>query len=432
MLTMRFSGTDKDEVHEMKSMIEFFYAGKIATTGEPKHYEMWHDFFGTPQGEVWLRHVKHQTGVFVRSDKSQQRVRIYDWNLNGIPNKERVERELEEKIAELESSAQTYSIPLETRRFQELIASNAVMKARERLGVANVNLDIVNKSLVLRCGHERARLIAEELFLPDPLPSTPVDPISTKCPSCGDTALDIHFTCGHPVCKDCFGHQIEVASTDLTSNSFPLLCWHENCEQPISCPDLRKYIPSKVWDTLLQASLTYHIRSLPDMYRNCRKLDCKSVYLRDGSYEIFTCPKCLTLTCTLCNAKPHVGQTCDEYRASFSDAEWNEELMDEYKAAAGTKECPMCATLIEKVDGCNHVECGGCHGHICWICLRVFGESDSAYTHMNIVHGGIGVEIEEELEELDNAENEVDGEDELDNVDAEEENEAAEEASGGW
>jgi LSD1 subclass zinc finger protein len=49
----------------------------------------------------------------------------------------------------------------------------------------------------------------------------------------------------------------------------------------------------------------------------------------------------------------------------------NEHLLDDYKRAAGTKDCPKCATLIEKTDGCNHIECSGCHGHICWY-VRVY------------------------------------------------------------
>ena len=68
-------------------------------------------------------------------------------------------------------------------------------------------------------------------------------------------------------------------------------------------------------DALLKASLTYHIRSRPKTYRNCRTSDCNYVYLRNGSYEIFTYPTCLTQTCTLCHVESHVGWTREEYES---------------------------------------------------------------------------------------------------------------------
>ncbi|KAI4956290.1 hypothetical protein J4E91_000501 [Alternaria rosae] len=99
--------------------------------------------------------------------------------------------------------------------------------------------------------------------------------------------------------------------------------------------------------------------------------------------------------------EPHIGWTCAKYESHLLRNEHNEQLLDEYKAAAGTKECPKCATLIEKVDGCNHVECSGCHGHMCWVCLKVFPQSEAAYQHMNDAHGGNGLVEGEDDEDGD-------------------------------
>ncbi|KAF1847450.1 uncharacterized protein K460DRAFT_374509 [Cucurbitaria berberidis CBS 394.84] len=390
MVTLRLSGTRQENIVDMKRILEAIYAGRIATSSlQATRYEIWHDFFATPPGEVWLQHLARDTRVVIMSDRLQRRLRIYDPEEDDI-HKGYVEQKLAEKVAELDAWQESHAIQLDVKDFRKLIASETVAKAQKKLGRANVSLDILKKTLVLRCPRKAAYLVTYELNLP--LPPPDIRRAKRECPQCGDATTDIEFSgCGHVACRDCFDHQLRVASSDLTGNHFPLVCWHEYCGQPVSIPDLRKYATGTVVDSLLKASLTYHIRSSPDIYRNCRTPDCQSVYLRNGSYEIFTCPNCLTQTCTLCHTEPHVGWTCAEFDAHLRKTQVNEHLLDGYKARAGTKDCPKCATLIEKVDGCNHVECSGCHGHICWVCLKVFTRSDAIYQHMNDAHGGNGL-----------------------------------------
>jgi hypothetical protein len=69
---------------------------------------------------------------------------------------------------------------------------------------------------------------------------------------------------------------------------------------------------------------------------------------------------------TRCHIEPHTGWKCDDYATHIDKSRRDKDLLDDYKRSAGTKDGPKCATLIEKVDGCNHIECSGCHGHICW------------------------------------------------------------------
>lgn len=171
---------------------------------------------------------------------------------------------------------------------------------------------------------------------------------------------------------------------------------------------MRKYATGPIIDSLLKASLTFYIRTHPDEYRNCRKVDCDAVYLLNSPNEIVTCPTCLTQTCTRCHCAPHIGWTCAEYVERVKIDSLNEQLLEEYKYSAGTKECPKCCTLLEKVDGCNHIECSGCHVHICWACLTFFRKPDKCYEHMNLVHGGDG------LDDLDDYDSESESESEED------------------
>ena len=37
---------------------------------------------------------------------------------------------------------------------------------------------------------------------------------------------------------------------------------------------------------------------------------------------------------------------------------------------ARVAKCPMCSARMYKYEGCNHMECGRCHGAFCWICRK--------------------------------------------------------------
>ena len=49
----------------------------------------------------------------------------------------------------------------------------------------------------------------------------------------------------------------------------------------------------------------------------------------------------------------------------------------------GGKQCPQCCAAIEKDGGCNHMQCGNCNGHFCWLCLKIFVSADECYTHLH-------------------------------------------------
>jgi len=74
--------------------------------------------------------------------------------------------------------------------------------------------------------------------------------------------------------------------------------------------------------------------------------------------------------------------------------------MQTFKLENNIKDCPRCKTLMNKTDGCNHVECPGCKIDVCWVCLETFKNGRSCYDHLSDVHGGIGIEHEDDYELL--------------------------------
>jgi hypothetical protein len=72
--------------------------------------------------------------------------------------------------------------------------------------------------------------------------------------------------------------------------------------------------------------------------------------------------------CELCNT-----QLCNQCREPLStDHICNQETVQTVALLArDTKPCPQCATLINKIDGCNQMFCVSCHTAFDWVSLRI-------------------------------------------------------------
>lgn len=57
-----------------------------------------------------------------------------------------------------------------------------------------------------------------------------------------------------------------------------------------------------------------------------------------------------------------------------------------------TKECPECHVMIEKLGGCNRIQCTHCYIEICFVCLYSNMDRYDVYDHLTTLHGGYGTE----------------------------------------
>ena len=80
---------------------------------------------------------------------------------------------------------------------------------------------------------------------------------------------------------------------------------------------------------------------------------------------------------------------CEDCRIEITNAQPNIDV----------KMCPNpdCGIATEKTSGCNHITCGNCRTHWCYVCQDIFpynqlhtGSPTDIYRHMNEAHGGWG------------------------------------------
>ncbi|KAF9598768.1 hypothetical protein IFM89_031436 [Coptis chinensis] len=208
----------------------------------------------------------------------------------------------------------------------------------------------------------------------------------TSCPICLCEVDDCYQleTCSHCFCRPCLVEQCESAIK--SHDGFPLCCTHEGCGRPILLADLRSLLVAQKLEDLFRASLGAFVTSSGGNYRFCPSPDCPSLYrvTQPGMVaEPFVCGACYVETCKRCHLEYHPYIPCEKYKEFKEDPDSS--LKEWCKGKEDVKCCPVCGYMIEKVDGCNHIECK-CGNHICWVCLEYFSSSEDCYGHLRTVH----------------------------------------------
>ncbi|KAJ0159538.1 ATP-dependent RNA helicase DEAH12, chloroplastic [Colletotrichum tanaceti] len=210
-------------------------------------------------------------------------------------------------------------------------------------------------------------------------------PRSLMCPICMDEpTTPIRSHCGHVYCRECYVSLAESAVGAGTNGTVNCVGDEGACEEAFPLAELRAALPRKSFKALLASSVKSYVRSHPLELRFCPTPDCQQLYRPTPAganvNAVARCPDCLVVLCTACHAPHDEGVSCGEGQGEDDNAAIREAL--------GIKPCPQCRTPIERSGGCNHMQCGACRTHICWVCMEHYRTSDECYHHMTDIHGG--------------------------------------------
>ena len=266
--------------------------------------------------------------------------------------------------------------------YQDIVAS---------LGKSKVKLDITsNPKRILVSGSDNDVRVAEKILrtydsdLSETVGGLTIsDGVDSLCAVCWTPAEDpVTTSCGHAYCRECLESQ--AASTA----DFPMCCLGASgeCSTSFALLELQRILGAGTYNELLESSLTKYIRSHPKEFQYCSTADCDRFYRisQEDTAIIFNCDHCLTSICTVCQSAAHDGETCAEAKAGRDGTD----EFAEWKKCNDVRDCPNCATPIQKSEGCNHMECRSCRAHICWHCMKVFQRGPEVYEHMNNDHRG--------------------------------------------
>ncbi|KAJ7184345.1 hypothetical protein C8R46DRAFT_1158688 [Mycena filopes] len=322
-MQIKVLGDDKKAVGSLKVRVENLVAG------EQLNVSCWHRSFKSPAGARFLNSVFDRSGAYARADWKLCVVKVFGDAASVDQAREAIKTEVE-RLDSLESSVflKKQSIRFFVRR--------GMATLKEALGEENATAQ--------RWSTAR-RTVTD-----------------ASCPICYDEiSHPVTLGCGHTYCLGCLRHYISTAA-----DTFPT---------PIPLPRVEHFL----------ASFLRHIEQHPREFKYCKTPDCSQVYRCNTDATAITCPSCFFTVCSSCDEEGHQGISCEDKRLQ-SDPGEQERRNDEWARANGVKRCPACSVWIEKTEGCNHMTCK-CGAHICWVCMRVF-EQTQIYAHLNEVHGG--------------------------------------------
>ncbi|GAA0184815.1 RNA helicase [Lithospermum erythrorhizon] len=218
-------------------------------------------------------------------------------------------------------------------------------------------------------------------------PSERIDD-DNSCPICLCEVEDPYMLegCTHKFCRSCLLEQCDSAIR--TREGFPMVCTHQGCGVPFLLADLKSLLTAEKLEDLFRASLGAFVAGSGGTYRFCPSPDCPSVYCVTDLGDIgdqFICGACYTETCTRCHLEYHPYLSCERYK-EFKDEDPEYHSLHKWSLGKdNVKKCPGCKFTIEKIEGCNHMECK-CGRHVCWVCLEIFDNSSDCYQHLRSVH----------------------------------------------
>ncbi|CAI5438664.1 unnamed protein product [Caenorhabditis angaria] len=237
-----------------------------------------------------------------------------------------------------------------------------------------------------------------------------------QCPVCL-CDIGINFfrleNCGHFYCRNCINRMI---SSFLADAVFEMRCCFEKCENLISPTDIKtiylgdetrlKVLDNGKLEDLIARATRYIVTQPDSNYNICKTTDCAGFFKKDssgGDQNTVECFKCHKKYCNKCfeESHEHIAK-CEDYARICRDSDYSLQTYLSTEGRGKFRICPTnkCKALIEKIEGCNHVECAYCHVHFCWICLFEARKMGDIYRHMAEVHGGSGGEFHIDLDDL--------------------------------
>uniref|UniRef100_A0A8C5WI46 E3 ubiquitin-protein ligase RNF14 n=1 Tax=Leptobrachium leishanense TaxID=445787 RepID=A0A8C5WI46_9ANUR len=194
--------------------------------------------------------------------------------------------------------------------------------------------------------------------------------------------------CHHVYCNICIKDYFVIQIKDGQVHSL-------NCPEP-KCPSTA--IPAQVKELvgeelfgrydrlLLQSSLDL----MPDVVY-CPRPSCRTPVMQETSCNMGICPSCHYAFCTLCQMTYHGISKCNLPEENL-DTELSEDLPEDdtdyhyYNYVKGeketkewlkknTKNCPYCGVCIQKISGCNKMQCWKCQEYFCWLCMSILNKA---------------------------------------------------------
>ncbi|KAI0824143.1 hypothetical protein BC628DRAFT_1379988 [Trametes gibbosa] len=191
---------------------------------------------------------------------------------------------------------------------------------------------------------------------PDPSPS-PLE----LCVICGDVISStlIRLDCAHAMDPACLRAMFENAISAKALFEPPRCC-----HIPVELSAVGEHLYPGLVDLFEEKMREFRVPVGERVY-------CHSCSSFLGPHTVFTatlyCSECTHTTCSSCREWAHPGEACQEA---------GEGPVLDLAKAQGWQRCVSCKHLVERRDGCPHMQCI-CRAQFCYLCGREWGKCNS-------------------------------------------------------
>ena len=178
--------------------------------------------------------------------------------------------------------------------------------------------------------------------------------------------------CKNYIHGKCFINYIEE---ELNNNRFPIRC-------PLCTNQARHEINYKtILDNLIlndkddlaakleTISLNHLAENNSDEITFCPTAGCNYMCYYDKTEYHLNCPLCKKNYCLNCKTEWHTNKTCEEYQREKKESDADAQF-ENYVKGSKLKQCPNCKRWVEKISGCNHINCT-CGASFCYNCGKL-------------------------------------------------------------
>ena len=388
--TLRIQGDNSRNVASARKVLDKISNGATLVEGESA---LWSPAL-LQNGSLYnkLKSIEHELQVKIHRNKSKRQLQFF-----GPPEKfQPAVRQVSEAL-EVETSIDN-EIILEPQQFRRMIQGGFKHVERalgENVAVFNVVLRKITVNGTMQQYDAALAIVDGKRALESSQHFQGSSGPGTDCPICFcEAETPVRSSCEHIYCLECFEEYCKSAAS-MSEDEFRIKCQGNEgkCANIFNLLELKDHLSSLAFEKVLRSSFEEFIQRHTEVFRYCPTPDCGFIYRcardSDPTSSAYTCPNCFEPICTSCHAR-HGGYSCADYKDIASGGH---EALERLKRELNIKDCPKCTTPMEKTEGCNHMTCGGCKSHICWVCMAIFKTDRPCYDHMNREHGGIGLEF---------------------------------------
>ncbi|KAL7007946.1 hypothetical protein EMMF5_002595 [Cystobasidiomycetes sp. EMM_F5] len=211
------------------------------------------------------------------------------------------------------------------------------------------------------------------------------------CDICCDDSQSSRETialgCNHRFCRDCYASYLENKINN-EGEAKSIECMAADCNIIVDERTVALLIDHDTLDRYRELLNRSYVDDDPSL-RWCPAPNCEYAIRCPGItpkslYHIVPTVQCACghKFCFGCNADAdHQPCVCAIVKL------WLKKCADDSETAnwisANTKECPKCASTIEKNGGCNHMTCKKCKYEFCWICMGEWAVHGTSWYNCN-------------------------------------------------